>query len=336
MVHPPVKTAATSSSDRSASVSRPTLHSTVARRVRCRSGRSTAPVPSASSEAASRSSSAGGSSSRVRAAASSMASGRPSRRRQISATAAALPSVRAKPGRTARARSTNSATAGEDSSSATEAAPEPARQRQDRVFPLGPQPEHRAAGGQDRQLRAAGQQLAQVGRDLDHLLQVVQDQQPGAVAERLGQRLCRRARPRQVGARRPADGGQDQPGIGDRVQRHEHGARAEPVPQPLAYRHRQPGLADPARPGQRHQPHPGLPEQIGHLADGPLPPEQQCRAHRQPRQARGRPAATAPRPGPGRQRQRTARSAAPPDHRVPAGPARRKCRNAGRTPTPPP
>ena len=58
-------TAAASSRDRSASSSRPTLHSTVARRVRCRSGRSTAPVPSASREAASRSSSAAASSSRV-------------------------------------------------------------------------------------------------------------------------------------------------------------------------------------------------------------------------------------------------------------------------------
>ena len=131
------------------------------------------------------------------------------------------------------------------------------RQRRHRVLPLGAQPQHRAAGGQDRHPRAAGQQLAQVGGDLDHLLQVVQDQQPRAVAERLGQRLQRRRPPGQVGARRPADGGQDQPRVGDRVQRHEHGARAEPVPQPLAHRHRQPGLADPARPGQRHQPHPG-------------------------------------------------------------------------------
>ena len=125
MVQPPVNTAATSSSDRSGSSSRPTLHCTVARRVRCRSGRSTAPVPSASREDTSRSSSAGGSSSRVRAAANSMASGRPSRHRQISATAAALPLVRAKPGRTARARSTNNATAGEAAASATEAVPEP-------------------------------------------------------------------------------------------------------------------------------------------------------------------------------------------------------------------
>ena len=67
-----------------------------------------------------------GSSSRVRAAASSIASGRPSRRRQISATAAALPSVRAKPGRTARARSVNSATAGQAATSATGAVAGPA------------------------------------------------------------------------------------------------------------------------------------------------------------------------------------------------------------------
>ena len=61
----------------------------------------------------------------MRAAASSIASGTPSRRRQISATAAALPSVRAKPGRTARARATNSATAGDaiSSSSGTLAGP---------------------------------------------------------------------------------------------------------------------------------------------------------------------------------------------------------------------
>jgi hypothetical protein len=114
-----MNTAATSSNDRSASVSRLTLHSTVARSVCWRSGRSTGPVPSASSDRASRPSSSAGSSSRVRAAASSMASGSPSRRRPISATASAFSSVRAKPGRTARARSTNSATVGEASSADT-------------------------------------------------------------------------------------------------------------------------------------------------------------------------------------------------------------------------
>jgi hypothetical protein len=48
----------------------------------------------------------------IRAAASSIASGRPSRRRQISATAAPLAAVSANWCAAARARSTNSATAG--------------------------------------------------------------------------------------------------------------------------------------------------------------------------------------------------------------------------------
>ena len=165
------------------------------------------------------------------------------------------------------------------------------RQRRHRILPLGPQPQHRAAGGQDHHPRAAGQQLAQAGGGLDHLLQVVQDQQPRAITERLGQRLHRRARPGQVGPRHPADGGRDQPRVGDGLQWHEHRARAEPVLQPLAHRHRQPGLADPTRPGQRHQPRPGTLHQPSHLPDGPLPPQQRRRAHRQ----RARPAGARPR-----------------------------------------
>ena len=53
------------------------------------------------------------------------------------------------------------------------------------------------------------------------------------------------------------------------------------ITQPLAHRHREPGLPDPARPGQRHQPHPRLLNQPGHLRDGLLTPEQRRRAHRQ-------------------------------------------------------
>ena len=290
MVQPSVNTAVTSSSDRSASSSRPTLHSTVARRVRCRSGRSTAPVPSASSEAASRSSSAGGSSSRVRAAASSIASGRPSSRRQISATAAALPSVRAKPGRTARARSTNSATAGEAATSATEAVAGSAGN---------------ASGGTGYSRSARSPSTVRL------VAKIATPGQRASSSPRSGatwttcSRLSRTSShapspnvsasassgepgPRQVGARGPADGGQDLPRVGDRIQRHEHGARAEPVSQPLAHRHRQPGLADPARPGQRHQPHLRTLDQPGHLVDGPLPPQQRRRAHRQRARAAAR------------------------------------------------
>ena len=54
----------------------------------------------------------GGESARLRAAASSMASGIPSSRRQIWATAGAVSSVSVKPRLDRRARSTNSCTAG--------------------------------------------------------------------------------------------------------------------------------------------------------------------------------------------------------------------------------
>src|SRR5262249_32137776 len=157
-------------------------------------------------------SSARGSSSRVRAAASSIASGRPSRRRQISTTAAAFSRVRAKPGRTARARSTNSVTAGEAVSSATGAASALAGscRRSRRVPPCGPRPQPRAAGGKNRHATTAAQQLIEVTAGLDHLLQVVEDEQPRIVAEKLDEEL-ERFRPRHVAPDRPANAGQDQP-----------------------------------------------------------------------------------------------------------------------------
>ena len=110
------------------------------------------------------------------------------------------------------------------------------RQRRHRVLPLGPQLQHRAAGGQDRHAGTAGQQLVEVAGGVDHLLQVVEDQQPPVVAELLDQGLQRRVRPRQVGADRPGDAGQDQLGLGHRRQRDEHDARGEAVTQPVRRR----------------------------------------------------------------------------------------------------
>ena len=89
----------------------------VSRRVRCRSGRSRAPPVRSGSRRSRRASIAWGVSTFPRAAASSIASGRPSRRRQISATAAAFSSVSAKSGRTSMARWTKRATAGYTESS---------------------------------------------------------------------------------------------------------------------------------------------------------------------------------------------------------------------------
>ena len=82
-----------------------------AAQVCCRSGRSRAPVVSRSSRFSSRAAIACGLRSLIRAAASSIASGRPSSRCTISATAASFSSLSAKPGLTAWARSTKSATA---------------------------------------------------------------------------------------------------------------------------------------------------------------------------------------------------------------------------------
>ena len=92
------------------------LQSIVACRVRWRAGASRAPEASAVS---SRSRISAGDSSPQRAAASSSASGKPSTRRQISATASALPSPRAKSGWRARARSLNSATAATSASASS-------------------------------------------------------------------------------------------------------------------------------------------------------------------------------------------------------------------------
>jgi hypothetical protein len=99
--------------------------------------------------------------------------------------------------------------------------------------------------------------------------------------------LQRRARRGQVGSDRPADAVQDQLEPDDRGQRHEHGAGLELITQVLCYRHRQPGLADAARPAQRHQPHLGAGDQADYLIDVLLPPDQRRRAYRQRARAPG-------------------------------------------------
>ena len=84
--------------------SRSWLQAMASRIVCCRCGRSRPPPVSSGSRWSSRASSADGERTLTRAAASSMASGRPSRRRQIAATAWAFCSVTAKSGLTACAR----------------------------------------------------------------------------------------------------------------------------------------------------------------------------------------------------------------------------------------
>ena len=97
IVQPPANTDSRRNSRRSGSASNPKLHSTVARSVCCRGSRDRLTPPGTSDPAARRAASSAGGRACTRAAASSIASGRPSRRRQISAAAGAAPASRTKP-----------------------------------------------------------------------------------------------------------------------------------------------------------------------------------------------------------------------------------------------
>jgi hypothetical protein len=108
---PPAKTARRANRRRSSSPSSAWLQSMAPRSVCWREGKSRGPPVSNISRCSSRSSNACGVSSRTRAPASSIASGSPSRRTQISATAGAFSLVTSKSARTDCARSMNSATA---------------------------------------------------------------------------------------------------------------------------------------------------------------------------------------------------------------------------------
>src|SRR5215469_3361682 len=117
--NPPANTEQRAHNSRSAALQSPQLHSIEARSVCCRAGRARPPRVNSPSRSPSRSSICSADSTGSRAAASSMASGMPSSRRQILATAAAFASVTANPGTTCAARSANKLTAGNRASSAT-------------------------------------------------------------------------------------------------------------------------------------------------------------------------------------------------------------------------
>jgi hypothetical protein len=120
---------------------------------------------------------------------------------------------------------------------------------------------------------AADQQLPDVACDIEHLLQVVQDEQPAAVAQPLDQDLQGRVRPRQAGPHRPSDAGQDLLGPRGRVQRDEYDP-IKAVKQQFTDGQCQAGLADSPRPGEGHQPHLWSTQQPSDLVDGLLPPHQ--------------------------------------------------------------
>ena len=129
-------------------------------------------------------------------------------------------------------------------------------QRIDGMVALGAEPQHGAARGEDRDVRARGEELIELGCRSGHLLEVVEHQQRRSLREVLDQGVERRARAfdrRSDGGGNP---GQHERRIRDRRERDELGT----VPgffDRRADRDRESGLADAAGPGQRDQSHVG-------------------------------------------------------------------------------
>ena len=136
-------------------------------------------------------------------------------------------------------------------------------ERGDRGQRLAGDRERLPAGGQDAQLRAAGQQLGRgAGGGLDQVLAVVQHDQRAPVGEQVdeqGQRvgLARLLPAQRVGQPDRAEHGlRDLRGVADRGQLGQPGAAGEPVQHPDRGLGGQPGLAGAAGADQRDQPVP--------------------------------------------------------------------------------
>ncbi len=147
------------------------------------------------------------------------------------------------------------------------------------VLALGAEAQHGAARGEDPDVRTCDEELIELGCHARHLLEVVENQQRRALCEELDQGVERRAR---AFDGRPDGGGdawQHQCRVGDGRERHELHVALVPVER-RADGDRQPRLADPARAGQRDQPHIGRLEQRGQLRHVGLATDQRRRRRR--------------------------------------------------------
>ena len=134
-----------------------------------------------------------GSRSRVRAAASSIASGTPSRRVQISRTAARFSGVH---GMLAAdgIRSIDEQALGGEVCVRRRVGTGAGRESSDDVFVLGAEAQHRPARGEDLQPRAVDEQIVELGGDVLDLLEVVEHEDRGLFREVLDERVPGRPR----------------------------------------------------------------------------------------------------------------------------------------------
>ena len=216
-----------------------------------------------------------------RGAASSIASGIPSRRAIISATTAALASVRAKLGSTERARSVKSRTASVSGDLLEGCGRIWDRQWWDREHLLAAHPQRLSARHQGDQAGTVLEQLGDPGGGLGHLLEVVEDQQPLAVTELCLEDLEGGSLAGAGQVHLPGDRLERTVGLTLRRQVDEEDAVPVPLYQVGTHLQGEPGLAGPSWPGQRDQPCPRLghhrpdrsqlllpAEELGHLRRG--------------------------------------------------------------------
>ena len=207
----------------------------------------------------------------MRAAASSIASGSPSRRAQICSIRSSSPVRQLQP-RVERAG----------------AADEQLRrrlggQRRHAELVLALDAQRGAARDHELALRRGGQQAAELGRGVEHLLEVVDHEQDRVPRQHRGRLALARAE-------RLGDLGRDQRRVLEARQRDEPGAVGELRREPVRELEREVRLADPARAGQREQPDVRVAQQLGRGRQVVLAAEQRRRRERQRRrlERRGR------------------------------------------------
>ena len=241
------------------------------RRVRWRSGRVRAPPVSSVRRRWSRGRICSGVRTLVRVAASSMASGSPSSRAQISATAGAfsggqleagphrLGPLDEQPDRLGPAEGLEVRGPGRVGQG----------QRRHHQLLLAPERERDPGGGQHREPGGGGEQLLDHRAGLRHLLEVVRHEQEPPVAEVVAQRLQDGAAGRLGDPQGPGQDGGDQVRVGHRGQVGEEGAVAVAGQQLGRDLEGQAGLAGAAGAGEGEQPGPS--QQPPGLGGLPLP-----------------------------------------------------------------
>ena len=154
------------------------------------------------------------------------------------------------------------------------------RERIDVVHPFPAHTEHNATRGQECGIRRDRVQLDQNRRGADDLLEVVEDEQHPALVQCEREPLFQLQAGGLADAERIADRRQQQLGLQHVLERHEDDAVREERRSRLGGGDREPALADPPRPGERHEPGAMLAEQFDDVRDRRVAADDACERRR--------------------------------------------------------